>query len=153
MFRHVLVPLDPQFQARRALEIAARFAADHRARITLLYVSDLSRTFRYATVTQLDQATIDRHNARITAFLRDAASVLAEFDVIAETLIARGTPVSTAINATAAAIGADAIVMGTHGRKGLAHAWWGSVTEEVLRDAVVPVIVVNEHTRSLGVSA
>ncbi|HEX8806757.1 MAG TPA: universal stress protein [Candidatus Aquilonibacter sp.] len=153
MFRHFLVPLDPQFQARHALEIASRFAADYNARITLLYVADLSRTFRYATVTLLDQATIDRYNARIASFLRDAASVLAEFDVTAETMIARGTPVSTAINATVTAIGADAIVMGTHGRKGLAHAWWGSVTEDVLRDAVVPVIVVNEHTRVLGVSA
>ncbi len=142
MFRRVLVPLDPQFQMRRALEVAASFAAEHRAGITLLYITDLSHTFGYGTFTQLDQETIDRYNARIESFLRNAASVLAEFDVIAETRIARGTPVSSAINATAAAIGADAIVMGTHGRKGLAHAWWGSVTEDVMRDATVPVIVI-----------
>jgi nucleotide-binding universal stress UspA family protein len=150
MFRCLLVPLDPQFQMRRALDVAASFAAEHGARITLLYVADLSSTFRYATFALLDQETIDRYNARIEGFLRNAASMLAEFDVAAETRIARGTPVSVAINATAAAIGADAIVMGTHGRKGLAHVWWGSVTEDVLRDATVPVIVVSaaKHTRS-----
>lgn len=142
MFRRVLVPIDPQFQMRRALEVAASFAADHRAGITLLYVADLARAFGYATFAPLDQETIDRYNARIEAFLRNAAAVLAEFDIAAQTRIARGTPVSSAINATAAAIGADAIVMGTHGRKGLAHAWWGSVTEDVLRDATVPVIVI-----------
>jgi nucleotide-binding universal stress UspA family protein len=153
MFRRLLVPLDPQFHVRRVLDVASCFAADHHAQITLLYVADLSRAFRYTTFTQLDQATIDRYNERIEAFLRDAASAVAEFNVAAETMIARGMPVSAAINATAAAIGADAIVMGTHGRKGLAHAWWGSVTEDVLRDATVPVIVVHEHNRAAGVSA
>lgn len=153
MFRHVLVPLDPQFQTRRALEIAGTLAAAEHARITLLYVADLSRMFRYATFTLIDQETIDRYRAQSEEFLRNAASVLAEFNVVAETRIARGTPVSTAINATATAIGADAIVMGTHGRKGFSHAWWGSVTEEVLRDATVPVIVINEHTQTLGVTA
>lgn len=37
-------------------------------------------------------------------------------------------------------IGADWIVMGTHGRTGLAHVFLGSVTERTLRDAPCPVI-------------
>jgi len=39
-------------------------------------------------------------------------------------------------------IGADAIVMGTHGRTGLTRAVIGSVADRVLRRADVPVILV-----------
>ncbi len=42
-------------------------------------------------------------------------------------------------------LGADAIVMGTHGRRGLRHLIVGSVAEVVLREAKVPVIVVRER--------
>ncbi len=37
---------------------------------------------------------------------------------------------------------ADAIVMGTHGRRGLAHLLLGSVAERVIRSAEVPVVTV-----------
>jgi nucleotide-binding universal stress UspA family protein len=41
--------------------------------------------------------------------------------------------------------GANAIVMGTHGRGGLRRLFMGSVAETVLREATVPVIVVRER--------
>jgi universal stress protein A len=37
-------------------------------------------------------------------------------------------------------IGADLIVMGTHGRSGLAHAFLGSVAEKVVRMSPIPVL-------------
>ena len=42
----------------------------------------------------------------------------------------------------AAEIGADLIVMGTHGRTGLSRLLMGSVAGEVLRDAQCPVVTV-----------
>jgi len=36
----------------------------------------------------------------------------------------------------------DVIVMGTHGRAGLAHTWLGSVAEKVVRTACCPVLTV-----------
>jgi nucleotide-binding universal stress UspA family protein len=39
-------------------------------------------------------------------------------------------------------LGCDLIVMGTHGRSGLKHLLFGSVTEEVVRRARCPVMVV-----------
>ena len=39
-------------------------------------------------------------------------------------------------------IGADLIVMGTHGRRGIKHFLMGSVAEVVLRESSVPVLVV-----------
>jgi nucleotide-binding universal stress UspA family protein len=46
------------------------------------------------------------------------------------------------IVARAAATHADLIVMGTHGRSGLAHALLGSVAERVVQHAPCPVLIV-----------
>lgn len=46
------------------------------------------------------------------------------------------------ILSTAKAIGADLIVMGTHGRTGLRHMIIGSVAEYVVRHSSLPVLVV-----------
>jgi nucleotide-binding universal stress UspA family protein len=40
----------------------------------------------------------------------------------------------------------DLVIMGTHGRKGLEHVFFGSVAENVLRRSPVPVFVINPHT-------
>ncbi|HEU0226991.1 MAG TPA: universal stress protein [Arachidicoccus soli] len=40
---------------------------------------------------------------------------------------------------------ADLIVMGTHGRTGLAHFFMGSIAEYVVRHATIPVMVVPQH--------
>jgi nucleotide-binding universal stress UspA family protein len=39
----------------------------------------------------------------------------------------------------------DLVIMGTHGRKGLEHVFFGSVAENVLRKSPVPVLVINPH--------
>ncbi|MGH8012344.1 MAG: universal stress protein, partial [Candidatus Binataceae bacterium] len=49
---------------------------------------------------------------------------------------------ATAVLETAFEIGADLIIMATHGRRGLSHLMWGSVAEEVTRRASCPVLSV-----------
>jgi nucleotide-binding universal stress UspA family protein len=39
----------------------------------------------------------------------------------------------------------DLVVRGTHGRKGLEHAIFGSVAENVVKKSPVPVLIVNPH--------
>jgi nucleotide-binding universal stress UspA family protein len=46
--------------------------------------------------------------------------------------------------------GCDLIVMGTHGRTGLRHLLFGSVTEHVVRRAHCPVMVVKAPVREAG---
>jgi nucleotide-binding universal stress UspA family protein len=47
-----------------------------------------------------------------------------------------------AVNAVAKEVGAELVVCGTHGRKGLAHALLGSVAEKVVRTCDVPVLTI-----------
>jgi nucleotide-binding universal stress UspA family protein len=46
------------------------------------------------------------------------------------------------IVAVASEVGADVIVTGTHGRHGLAHAFYGSVAERVVQESRIPVLAV-----------
>ena len=58
-----------------------------------------------------------------------------------ETAMLVGRP-DAEIVARATATGAELIVMGTHGRSGLAHALLGSVAERVVQHAPCPVLIV-----------
>jgi nucleotide-binding universal stress UspA family protein len=60
------------------------------------------------------------------------ATVLVEFsEQTAETIVE-----------TAKSLGVDAIAMGTHGKSGIRHALVGSVTEQVIRQSPVPVVLI-----------
>jgi nucleotide-binding universal stress UspA family protein len=65
--------------------------------------------------------------------------------IAAEGGVVEGDPVDE-ILACAGRWRATCIVMGTHGRSGLARAILGSRTEDVLRRSVVPVLVVHDRT-------
>jgi len=56
--------------------------------------------------------------------------------------VVEGNLIANAVSDTAEELGADLIVMGTHGRSGLAHAFLGSVAERTLRRAPCPVLTV-----------
>lgn len=50
---------------------------------------------------------------------------------------------------TVASEGIDLVIMGTHGRKGLEHVFFGSVAENVLKKSPVPVLTVNPYMEKL----
>jgi len=62
-------------------------------------------------------------------------------DCEADAVVRSGRPADE-IPATATEVGADLIVLGTHGRTGLSQALLGSVALEVLREARQPVLTV-----------
>jgi nucleotide-binding universal stress UspA family protein len=144
MFKHVLVPLDFRFRTRATLLTAANLAREHGADVTLLYVENPARDLPGAGFATITSDQIDRFNAFVTSFLNDAASLVSEQGAWARVQSVRGSPVHSMIIRFAAAAKVELIVMGTHGRGGLAHAWWGSVTEDVIRSTDIPVLAIHE---------
>lgn len=71
------------------------------------------------------------------------ASELRKFEISVETRAIVGTP-SKFILDVAREVGAELIVLGTHGRKGAAHLFLGSVAEHVVRASACPVLVTRE---------
>jgi nucleotide-binding universal stress UspA family protein len=63
-----------------------------------------------------------------------------------EARVVQGSPAEKIIE-TAQKEGIDLIIMGTHGRKGLERAIFGSVCDKVVRNAPCPVLTINPaHT-------
>jgi nucleotide-binding universal stress UspA family protein len=149
--RTILHPTDFSEQSRYALRTTCALARDSGARVVILHVAQ-PPTFAYAEGVIPPEP--EEH-------LEEARAQLLQFDVPdprvrAERRLEEGDPV-TAILRVAREVGADLIVMGTHGRRGLGRLLLGSVAELVVRRAACPVLTVKtpvpEALPSLGEAA
>lgn len=73
-----------------------------------------------------------------------AKEVFKEFKKL-EPRVAQGSPADKILE-VAQKEGVDMIIMGTHGRKGLERAIFGSVCDKVVRNARCPVLTINPAT-------
>ncbi|MGE5219963.1 MAG: universal stress protein [Chloroflexota bacterium] len=139
----LLVPTDFSAAAVKAAKEALALAAMFRARILFLHVLDSTPVYTY-----------DYENAIVPSLVippvrpedieGDWEAFLANLSLEKigwEKLTEEGRPADKIID-HAAAVKADLIVMGTHGRSGLAHMFLGSVAEEVARGAPCPVLTI-----------
>lgn len=140
MEENILVPYDGSAAAREALMYAVdRFEA---AEFTILYVMDpmvdYGRQRAFPGYTDADEFTTEREKAE--HLLEEAlADLPAELDV--ESSLAVGNP-ARAIIKHADEREIDHIVIGSHGRSGIARFLLGSTAETVLRRSAVPVTVI-----------
>ena len=74
---------------------------------------------------------------QLTKLIEDAHAL----DIVQERLVVTGEP-AEAIMSWAAVKEVQLIILGTHGRRGIAHFFLGSVAERVLRQAPCAVLVV-----------
>lgn len=151
----LLVPVDFSECAPSLLSEAIRFARAFGGRLLLLHASE---TPTGLALTSTVQPMGESAPATVAALLRrDAEAHLAPLlasaearGVSAEARVVFGHPAATILE-VATREGVDMIVMGTHGRTGLARAMMGSVSEEIVRHADVPVITVRvRHTAACG---
>jgi nucleotide-binding universal stress UspA family protein len=141
----ILVPTDFSETADAALEYAKRLAGQVGASLHLLHVfTDPYAPALYATDVYVPEVAAEIR----THGLEDARRRLAERLNAEEQEYFRGTTeVVTGLTAKriveyAADHGIELIVMGTHGRRGVAHLLLGSVAEHVVRTAPCPVLTV-----------
>jgi nucleotide-binding universal stress UspA family protein len=141
--QRILCPVDFSDFSRRALDHAVAIAKSYESTITLLHVCPIVPVAAYApgsgvlpssALTPEDRETLLATMKRF-AESEAGANVLIEFD------IADGSTAEV-ILATAEAMPAGLLVMGTHGRSGFERLMLGSVTEKVLRRAACPVLTV-----------
>jgi glycine betaine transporter len=149
----ILVPVDFSPHAEHAFCYATTLAHRIGAPIGLLHVVDnpfvagaWSSEVYVPNIDQLLEQLITDAEERLAALKESAAAL----GLTATTTVLRGRPWQ-AIVEHARAGGFDLIVMGTHGRTGLAHAVMGSVAERVARHAHCPVLTIRgEATVPMG---
>lgn len=143
----ILVPTDFSESANAALGWAADLARAFGARIVLLHVVDLE----YQWVPAGPAAVPAPVPAAVGRRIRDQAgasldALAAKTPGVGRRLLRNGHARDVILSA-ADAVNANVIVMGTHGRRGVAHLFIGSVAEYVVRHARVPVMTVRASGR------
>lgn len=136
MFQRILLPTDFSSSADAALRLARSHFPE--AAILLLHVLDPRQLAEQIG----PSATADERRDAIEREARDRLAALA--GAAEETAVRVGPPAET-ILLHAKEWDADLIVMGTHGRTGLALFLNGSVAEQVVRHGRLPVLIEHEQ--------
>lgn len=134
--RQILCPVDFSEISGHALDHAAAMALWYDARLTLLYVF-VNRPTMDLPPLVLEDADRER---LLTEMRRLPSGVAAEVSL--QFRIEEAERVHDGILAQVAAVHADLLVIGTHGRSGFQRLFLGSVTEKVIRKAPCPTLVV-----------
>ncbi|MCG3174016.1 MAG: TRAP-T-associated universal stress protein TeaD [Myxococcota bacterium] len=148
----ILVPVDFSANSRPAIDAAISLAQQTGGSVTLVHVSEIPAligggplsaevpaTFNYAAVRKAVLEQVERQFKELTASL----------GVPVETVTKEGVPFNEIIH-TAESIGADLIVMGTHGYTGFKHLLIGSVAEKVVRGSPIPVLTIRPQAAAKG---
>ncbi|MBI4264365.1 MAG: universal stress protein [Acidobacteria bacterium] len=137
MLTRILVPTDFSGPSNAALDYARVLARTFGASLHVLHV--LQSHFLRASVTSPREAE--------TGALQQVDRCLTDDDrqsLRAVALVERSDEPADEIVSHARTAEIDLIVMGTHGRNGIAHLLMGSVAERVVRTAPCPVMTVRD---------
>jgi nucleotide-binding universal stress UspA family protein len=144
MFKHILLATDGSTASTHAASLAVGLARTHGAKLTALYVAD---PYPYIGVGEINpmgyqaysaaaQQLAAQAHATVDALCKQGGAVVPLEARLVEDLAAASGIVQTAKDE-----GADLIVMGSHGRSGIARLMLGSVATKVVAESTVPVLV------------
>jgi nucleotide-binding universal stress UspA family protein len=139
-FQSIVVPLDGSPLAEQAIPIAQAIAERARCKLKLVLIHEpliLMEPGPDYTKVELAMQKADRDYLKsVTARLRERLGRSVSSAVL------QGIPIAQTLASYIRDLGADLVVMTTHGRGGLRRAWLGSVTDQLIRTSEIPVLVV-----------
>jgi len=144
MYKHILIPTDGSELSKKAVDQGIGLAKALNAKVTAVTVSEPFHIF--AVEASMVTDTPDEYKKRIAALTakylkaaKDAATAAGVPCDVAQ--VEHEHPYETIID-TARKRGCDAIVMASHGRRGVSAIVLGSETVKVLTHSNIPVVVV-----------
>lgn len=143
MYKHILIATDGSELSTKGLDQGLELAKQLGAKATIVTVTDVWASGALAAA---GPATIAEYEESMREAVQDILSEAARFatesGVPHDTIHIPNRYAADAIVETAQDIGADLIVMASHGRRGFRKMLLGSQTTEVLTTSTVPVLVV-----------
>jgi len=151
MYERILVPLDGSKVGETALphveNLVSKLAPKTKVEVTLLQV--ITSLEHYVAIAGTLESPLIPYSKQETEqikknakdYLNKAGEGLKSKGVTVKTTVATGSAAEEIIK-TAHEINADLVAMSTHGRSGLSRWALGSITDKVLRQGNVPLLVV-----------
>ena len=147
-YRTLLVPHDFSDHAHQALQTAKDFAKLWSSDLHLVHILQ-TPAYAYAGYAPYVSGAVlpppvdtEALRQKMAESLREVARRVGGTASEAQIHVVVGSNIADEICRLAETLDADLIVMGTHGRTGLAHVFLGSVAERTLRQAPCPVLSV-----------
>ena len=144
-YKRILVPVDGSRASNRGLREAIRLAKGQQASLQLVHVIDEHTVF-------VSGAEVGPYMANLmlelrkwgSQVLRNAEALVRRQGLRCTTVLleTQTLPAADLIVRQARKSGADLIVIGTHGRRGVKRLLMGSDAEQIVRTAPVPVMLV-----------
>ena len=148
MFKHILVAVDGSQTGELALQTAIRLTTALQAQLRIVHAADvanINQEAEFPNRSRMAESIIKNGQDILSSAEASAVSagVAAEATLITIDTLKKRIP--EVIAEDAETWPADLIVIGTHGRRGLARLFLGSVAEGVARVASKPVLLVREE--------
>jgi|SRR5579859_4397614 len=143
----ILVATDFSTTSRAAVDWAAALAKELGAKLIVAHWFDLPVIGFPDAALQVNARTATRMSDEAQAALDSEIARIARKGIVVDGLLRQGDARSGA-SELAASCGARLIVVGSHGRTGIARALLGSVAESILRTSSLPVAVVRKDGAS-----
>ncbi len=144
-YRTILVPYDFSEHSKKALETALDLGRRFDADVHLLHVVTppiVAYPTMGTTAAPPSNLLMEVREAAERS-LNDVAAAIENPPGKVKAHISAGGATAETIRETAEQLGVDLIVMGTHGRTGMARVFLGSVAERTLRLAPCPILMVS----------
>ena len=142
-FKNIIVPYDFSAHSEAALKLAAELAEPLGSKIHILFSVHVPlNKFIVGTPGTVYSAPASDTSQLIKAAERQLKEVAENANIPNgwEVHVSQGEDVAETMRHDLNKLKPDLIVMGTHGRTGLAHVFLGSVAERTLRHAPCPVL-------------
>lgn len=145
--QNILVPLDGHPDHEGGLPIAAELARNCSAAVHLVIVIHRRDTLSgaRAAISRLmpgaTSALLDLVHENASDYLKRLTTPLQEAGLSVSAHVQRGEPAAV-VAQQAEEIGADLIVLGTHGKAGMDAFWEGSMTPKIARRSHLPILLV-----------
>lgn len=140
MYENILVPTDGSDHADRGVAHAMDLAAEHGARLHVLFVVD-ETVYGSTPALSSYEAFLEEVSEQAEDVAEEIVEDATERGIDATMSVLRGTPHETILS-YADDQGVDVIVMGKRGAAGVESPHMGSVTNRVLQESPVPVVPV-----------
>ena len=144
----ILVAVDFSDSSEAALAYAVELAKSLGARVVVMHSYELP-VYGFpdgALVASVEIATRIMQGAQVGL---DGMVERYKREMQVDTIVRQGVPWEE-VHAVADEVDADMIVIGTHGRKGIARALLGSVAEKILRTSRRPVVAIHAPEAKSG---
>jgi nucleotide-binding universal stress UspA family protein len=151
MFKHMLVATDGSELSERAIAYAISIAAPVNAQVTALYVVQPVHTIVPAplseTISADFAARVEEHAKAAMAFVEQTAR---KANVTVNLVTVREEQPHKAIVEVAHRSRCDLIVMASHGHRPVSRFMLGGVTQKVLAESDIPVLVYRSYASPHG---